>query len=83
VWHRVSLFRLNFFFAQCEMEAKRKPFRMIFASFCETNDLIFRMFSLRFAPFWLAFCYIRFKILTILLQILNFLNIFASTCINC
>ena len=34
---RVSHFRLHFFFASKRNEAKQKPFRFLFASFCETE----------------------------------------------
>jgi hypothetical protein len=58
---RVSLFRLNFFFASCEMEAKRSPFRMIFASVHETNKQNYCFISLYFA----SFCFASFRIASI------------------
>ena len=46
---RVSHFRIYFFFASKRNEAKQKPFRFLFASFCETKTIIFRFVSLPFA----------------------------------
>ena len=37
-----------FFFASKRNEAKQKPFRFLFASFCETKKIIFRFVSLLF-----------------------------------
>ena len=47
--NRVSHFRLYIFFALKRNEAKQKPFRFLFASFCETKTIIFRFVSLPFA----------------------------------
>ena len=56
---RVSHFRFLYFFASKRNEAKQKPFRFLFASFRETNKIIFRFFSHRFASiFSLRFAYI-------------------------
>jgi hypothetical protein len=41
---RVSIFRFNILRA-CEIEAKRNPFRLIFASICEIKREVFRFFS--------------------------------------
>ena len=46
---RVSHFRIYFCFASKRNEAKQKPFRFLFASFCETKTIIFRFVSLPFA----------------------------------
>ena len=58
---RLSHFRLYIFFASKRNEAKQKPFRFLFASFCETKTIIFRFVSLQFFRFvslhFFNFCY--------------------------
>jgi hypothetical protein len=66
-------FRLNFFFASCEMEAKRSPFRTIFASVCETNKQNFSFISLCFA----SFCFASFRIASIFGIIFEFFAPFS------
>ena len=57
----MSHFRIYFFFASKRNEAKQKPFRFLFASFCETKTIIFRFVSLQFFRFvslhFFNFCY--------------------------
>ena len=59
VYFRVSHFRLYFFFASKRNEAKQKPFRFLFASFCETKKIIFRFVSLPFASIF-SLCFASF-----------------------
>ena len=52
---RVSHFCFLFFFASKRNEAKQKPFRFLFASFCETKKLIFALFRFVSLHFFASF----------------------------